>query len=43
MKYAVIFAGFAVSWGLLAHGHASDGYFVGLVVAAIVASIAASK
>lgn len=43
MKYAIIFAAFAISWGMLVQGHASDGYFVGLVFGAFLAGLLASK
>jgi hypothetical protein len=36
VKYAVIFLGFAIGQGLLVNAGASDGYFVGLWVMAIV-------
>jgi multisubunit Na+/H+ antiporter MnhE subunit len=43
MKYAIIFAAFAISWGLMVQAHASDGYFVGLVLGAIVAGMFAAN
>ena len=42
MRGTIIFVGFAISWGLLAHGHASTGYFVGLVFSTFIAVLAAS-